>query len=38
MQGYTRQEKKGIDQFNLEGKLQQEHQPRSFFFFLSLFI
>lgn len=33
MRGYTRQEKKGTDQFNLEGKLQQEHLPHSFFFF-----
>lgn len=33
MRGYIRQEKKGTDQFNLEGKLQQEHLPHWFFFF-----
>lgn len=32
MRGYIRQEKKGIDQFNLEGKLQQEHLLHPFFF------
>lgn len=33
--GYTRQEKKAIDQFNLEGKLQQEYLPHCGFLFFS---